>query len=203
MADCSQINNIPTKTTSDVLYDSTPLPCTDVNTCDSLNSILVKFDNVICNVKANVDIITEDVVNLTEDVMVISEDIVNIQNQLNICCPVTTSTTSTTSTSSTTTTTTTLAPTTTTTTTILCDCYSYEVTVTQIDLDNSDTNEVGVTIPIQCDGEVNVKIEYNIAGDYGICVSSESEPPFQYIIVEGQTELTFNQPVNTNKCCIS
>lgn len=112
MGNCSQVNNTTIKGTSAVTYDSTPLPCTDVNTCDGLNTILKKFDDIICSVKANVDIITEDVVNLTEDVMVITEDITNINNQLNICCPTTTTTT----TLPPTTTTTTVVPTTTTTT---------------------------------------------------------------------------------------
>lgn len=117
---CSNINNTTIKGTSAVSYDSTPLPCTDVNTCDNLNTVLAKFDAVICNVKANVDILTEDVINITEDVMVIVEDVINIQNQLNICCPTTTTTSSSTSTSTSTTTSTTtvVAPTTTTTTTV-------------------------------------------------------------------------------------
>lgn len=117
MGNCSQINNINIKGTSDVVYDSTPLPCTDVNTCDGLNTILSKFNAIICNVKANVDIVTEDVINLTEDVMVITEDITNIQNQLGICCPTTTTTSSSSSTSTSTTTTSSSTSTTTTTTT--------------------------------------------------------------------------------------
>ena len=93
MADCSQINNTTIKGTSIVIYDSTPLPCTDVNTYDGLNTILSKFDAVICDVKASVDSITEDVINLTEDIMIITEDIININNQLEICCSTTTTTT--------------------------------------------------------------------------------------------------------------
>ena len=87
MADCSQINNTCTKGTSAVSYDSTPLPCTDVNTCDGLNTILSKFDAIICDVKANVDILTEEIIDITEDLMIITEDVINIQNQLEICCP--------------------------------------------------------------------------------------------------------------------
>lgn len=113
MGNCSQVNNTTIKGTSAVTYDSTPLPCTDVNTCDGLNTILKKFDDIICSVKANVDTLTEDVMNLTEDVMVITEDITNINNQLDICCPTTTTTTTL---PPTTTTTTTVEPTTTTTT---------------------------------------------------------------------------------------
>jgi uncharacterized protein (TIGR02145 family) len=87
MADCSQINNTCTKGTSAVSYDSTPLPCTDVNTCDGLNTILDKFDTIICDVKESVDILTEQIIDITEDLMIITEDIINIQNQLEICCP--------------------------------------------------------------------------------------------------------------------
>lgn len=117
MGSCSQVNNTTIKGTSAVTYDSTPLPCTDVNTCDGLNTILSKFNAIMCDVKANVDIITEDVINLTEDVMVITEDITNIQNQLGICCPTTTTTSSSSSTSTSTTTTSSSTSTTTTTTT--------------------------------------------------------------------------------------
>ena len=117
MGNCSQVNNTTILGTSAVTYDSTPLPCTDVNTCDGLNTILSKFDAIICDVKSNVDILTEDVMNLTEDLMIITEDITNINNQLEICCPQTTTTTSS-STSTSTTTTSTSSSTTTTTTTI-------------------------------------------------------------------------------------
>ena len=129
MANCSQINNTTIKGTSAVTYDSTPLPCTDVATCDGLNDILSKFDAVICDVKASVDSITEDVINLTEDLMLITEEIVDIQNQIFICCPICEftgtadqlpdPTTTTTSTSSSTTTTSTSSTTTTTSTTLL------------------------------------------------------------------------------------
>lgn len=108
---CPQVNNTTILGTSAVTYDSTPLPCTDVNTCDGLNVILAKFDSVICTAANNVNILTEDITNLTEDLMIIIDDVININNQLNICCP----TTTTTSSSSTTTTSTTLRPTTTTT----------------------------------------------------------------------------------------
>lgn len=93
MANCSQINNTTIIGTSAVSYDSTPLPCTDVKTCDDLNTIIAKFDSVICTAAANVAILTEEVTNITEDVMIIGEDIINIYNQLNICCPTTTTTT--------------------------------------------------------------------------------------------------------------
>ena len=95
MANCSQINNTTIIGTSAFIYDGTQLPCTDVNTCDDLNTILTKFDNVICSAIASVAILTEEITNLTEDVMIITEDVLNINTQLNICCPTTTTTTTT------------------------------------------------------------------------------------------------------------
>lgn len=108
MANCSQINNTTIIGTSAITYSSTPLPCTDVKTCDGLNTILDKFNSVICNVAADVALLTEDITNITEDLMILSEDVIIINNRLNICCPTTTTTSSSTSTSSTTTTTTTV-----------------------------------------------------------------------------------------------
>lgn len=84
---CSQVNNTTILGTSAVTYDGTPLPCTDVNTCDGLNVILAKFDSVICTAANNVNILTEEITNLTEDLMIIIDDVINIQNQLEICCP--------------------------------------------------------------------------------------------------------------------
>jgi hypothetical protein len=89
MANCSNINNITIQGTSTITYDGTPLPCTDVNTCDNLNTILAKFDAIICDVTDDINSITEIVTNITEDVMIIGEDIENIYGQLAICCPAT------------------------------------------------------------------------------------------------------------------
>ena len=86
MGNCSQVNNTTILGTSAVTYDGTPLPCTDVNTCDGLNTILAKFDAIICDATNSVDILTEDITNLTEDLMIIIDDVININNQLNICC---------------------------------------------------------------------------------------------------------------------
>jgi len=104
MINCQQINNTTIKGTSAITYDSTPLPCTDVNTCDGLNLIFAKFDSVVCSTAASIAILTENIINITENVMIITEDIIDINNQLNICCPTTTTTSSSSSTTSTTTT---------------------------------------------------------------------------------------------------
>jgi hypothetical protein len=88
MANCSQTNNTTIIGTSAVSYDSTPLPCTDVKACDDLNTILTKFDNVICSAINSVNILSEEVMNITEDLMIIGEEIESINNQLFICCPI-------------------------------------------------------------------------------------------------------------------
>lgn len=87
MANCSQTNNTKIGTSA-VIYDSTPLPCTDVKACDDLNTILTKFDNVICSAINSVNILTEEVMNITEDLMIITEEIENINDQIFICCPI-------------------------------------------------------------------------------------------------------------------
>jgi hypothetical protein len=88
MANCSQTNNTTIIGTSAVSYDSTPLPCTDVKACDNLNTILTKFDNVICSATNSVNILTEEITNITEDLMMITEEIENINDQIFICCPI-------------------------------------------------------------------------------------------------------------------
>jgi hypothetical protein len=87
MADCSEINNITTIGTSAITYNSTPLPCTGINTCDGLNTIISKFNSIICTITNDVATLTEDITTLTEDLMIISEEVSTINNQLNICCP--------------------------------------------------------------------------------------------------------------------
>lgn len=127
MATCSNINNITVIGTSDIIYDSVPIPCTNINTCDNLNTILTKINNVICNIQTNSNIIAQGVSTINNNLLSISEDIININNQIYICChPPTTTTTSTSTTSTTSTTTSTTAvPTTTTTTTIFQACMNY------------------------------------------------------------------------------
>lgn len=188
MENCSQVNNTTIKGTSVVTYNDSPLPCTDVNTCDKLNIIFSKFDSIMCNIKATVDVVTENIINITEDIMLITEEINNINNQLDLCCSVTTTTTSSTST-------------TTTTTTVVCDCYTYRVTVTIDDLNASDNDQVEVTIPLTCDNFVNQKVSWDTEGSYDICVNSSSNAPFQYISVDSILVLTEQQPNNTYSCC--
>jgi len=93
MANCPQINNTTIIGTSTITYDGTPLPCSNVQTYDGLNDILIKFDNIICNIQQSTNTLINDITNITEDVMLVTEDIININNQLGVCCPTTTTTT--------------------------------------------------------------------------------------------------------------
>ena len=86
MANCSQINNTTIQGTSAVTYDGTPLPCTDVKTCDNLNTILAKFDAVICDAIIGVNEITINVTDINNSITNINNNITDIYNQLAICC---------------------------------------------------------------------------------------------------------------------
>jgi hypothetical protein len=88
MANCPQIDNKTIKGTSVVSYDSTPLPCTGVATCNDVNTILTKFNNVICSAINDVNALIEEVTNITEDLMIITEEVTDIQDQIFICCPI-------------------------------------------------------------------------------------------------------------------
>lgn len=174
MANCSKINNTTIIGTSAISYDGTPLPCTDVNTCDGLNTILKKFDDIICNVKADVDIITEEIINITEDVMVITEDIININNQLGICCPTTTTTSSSTSTSTTSTTTSSTSTTTTTTTAPPCNCVTFY---------NGSASSQEITY-IDCNGVTQYDL-INIGATNSYCGCCGQAPTPAVIIIDG------------------
>lgn len=115
MSNCSQINNTTIIGTSDVFYDGPQLPCSNIETCDTLTVAFEKLDELVCVIIEDVESLTNEVNNIEENLVDINNTIVNINNQLNICCPTTTTTSSsststTTSTSSTTTTTTTEPP---------------------------------------------------------------------------------------------
>ena len=112
---------------SNVIYNGPELPCIIAEPCDTLNVVLQKIDEIICNLLQQINTLNTQVANITEQIINIEADIIIINNALDQCCatttttttaePTTTTTSSTTSTSSTTTSTTTATPTTTTTTT--------------------------------------------------------------------------------------
>jgi hypothetical protein len=121
--------------------------------------------------------------------------------------PPTTTTTSsssstTTTSSSSTTTTTTIAPTTTTTTSIFCDCYVYEVTVTEEQLEDSDNGIVYVYVDEACFSNEYYTFLFNEAGTETICVSRTNRYIEQYIEIGGENTKV-SDPVKLNECCIA
>ena len=93
-------NNNPCSThltaSSTIVYDGPALSCTTAEPCDTLNVILQKIDEIICNLLTQINILTIQVNNITTQIITINGDIININNQLDVCCNVTTTTTSTT-----------------------------------------------------------------------------------------------------------
>ena len=81
---------------STIVYDGPALTCTTAEPCDTLNVILQKIDEIICNLLGQINTLTIQVDNITTQVITINNDIININNQLDVCCNVTTTTTSTT-----------------------------------------------------------------------------------------------------------
>lgn len=80
---------------SSVVYDGTTLPCIVAEPCDTLNVILQKIDEIICNLQTQINYLTNQVSNITTQVIAINGDIINIYNTLGECCSATTTTTTT------------------------------------------------------------------------------------------------------------
>ncbi len=93
-------NNNPCSThltaSSTVVYDGPTLPCIVAEPCDTLNVILQKIDEIICNLQTQINYLSNQVTNITNQVIAINGDIINIYNTLGECCSATTTTTSTT-----------------------------------------------------------------------------------------------------------
>ncbi len=93
-------NNDPCSThltaSSTVVYDGPTLPCIVAEPCDTLNVILQKIDEIICNLQTQINYLSNQVTNITNQVIAINGDIINIYNTLGECCSATTTTTSTT-----------------------------------------------------------------------------------------------------------
>jgi hypothetical protein len=141
-------NNNPCSThltaSSTIVYDGPALSCTTAEPCDTLNVILQKIDEIICNLLTQINILTVQVNNITTQIITINGDIININNQLDVCCNVTTTTTS---------------------TTIAVPCESFS-------LDNISVDPVGVMIT-NCDtGEQEIIVL--LPGVTNICVETDS-----------------------------
>lgn len=78
---------------STIVYDGPALSCTTAEPCDTLNVILQKIDEIICNLLTQINILTNQINNITTQIININGDIININNQLDVCCTTTTTTT--------------------------------------------------------------------------------------------------------------
>ena len=122
-------NNDPCSTTitasSTIVYNGPPvLLCIIAEPCDTLNVILQKIDEIICNLLNQINALNNQVANITNQIININNEIVDINNTLGECCTTTTSTSSTSTTttsSSTSTSTSTSTSSSTTTTTTTCN----------------------------------------------------------------------------------
>jgi hypothetical protein len=90
---------------SNVVYNGPALPCIVAEPCDTLNVVLQKIDEIICNLVSQINYLNIQITNITNQVININGDIINIYNTLEQCCGETTTTTSTSSSTTTTTTT--------------------------------------------------------------------------------------------------
>ena len=86
---------------SNVLYNGPVLDCIIAEPCDTLNVILQKIDEIICNLLTQINLLNIQVTNITGQIININSQIININNTLDVCCNVTTTTTTTTPTCST------------------------------------------------------------------------------------------------------
>jgi hypothetical protein len=141
-------NNDPCSThltaSSTIVYDGPTLPCIVAEPCDTLNVILQKIDEIICNLLTQINYLTNQVTNITNQIIMINGDIINIYNTLGECCGATTTTTSTT----------TAAP---------CESFS---------LNNTGDDPVAIIITDCVTGEQEAIVL--LPGDTNICVETDS-----------------------------
>jgi hypothetical protein len=141
-------NNDPCSThltaSSTIVYDGPVLPCIVAEPCDTLNVILQKIDEIICNLLTQINYLTNQVTNITNQIIMINGDIINIYNTLGECCGATTTTTSTT----------TAAP---------CESFS---------LNNTGDDPVAIIITDCITGEQEAIVL--LPGDTNICVETDS-----------------------------
>lgn len=176
-------NNNPCNThltaSSTIVYDGPVLPCIVAEPCDTLNVILQKIDEIICNLQTQINYLTNQVNNITTQVIAINGDIINIYNTLDECCNATTTTTSTT-----------IAPTTTTTTTASCNCV--DVIISQADLDDATGNSIAFfngkvnlfpSKELTCDNQ-NLDDYYSVAGTYTYCLKTNLIPTIELMYVK-------------------
>lgn len=141
-------NNDPCSThltaSSTIVYDGPVLPCIVAEPCDTLNVILQKIDEIICNLLTQINYLTNQVTNITNQIITINGDIINIYDTLGECCSATTTTTSTT----------TAAP---------CESFS---------LNNTGDAPVAIIVTDCITGEQEAIVL--LPGDTNICVETDS-----------------------------
>ena len=86
MAYCSQIKD-KIKGTDIIIYNSTPLPCSNVITDDNLNTIFNKFNTTLCNIRTSLDTTTNNLSTVYSNIVSISLQVNSLKNQAHICCP--------------------------------------------------------------------------------------------------------------------
>jgi hypothetical protein len=87
-------------------------------------------------------------------------------------------------------------------TSIFCDCYVYEVTVTEEQLVDSDNGIVYVYVDEVCFSNEYYTFSFNKVGTETICVSRTNPYISQYIEID--SEITpLPDPVKLNECCLA
>jgi hypothetical protein len=93
----SGCNNNPCGTnvtlSSTIVYNGPALTCTTAEPCDTLNVILQKIDEIICNLLSQINTLNIQVTNINNQLITINGDIDTIYDTLSVCCVTTTSTT--------------------------------------------------------------------------------------------------------------
>lgn len=181
-------NNDPCSThltaSSTIIYDGLALSCTTAEPCDTLNVILQKIDEIICNLLTQINLLNIQINNITQQIINIEGDIININNTLDVCC------------SATTTTTTTFAG--------LCTCVTVNITQEDIDLSKGNTaifadNTVyvtGIEKGILCGGG-DLGFEYTTPGTRGFCIQTSQIGQIQLYYVRDDVPVYFPATTST------
>jgi hypothetical protein len=93
---CGCNNNACTTTlnaSSTIVYNGPVLSCIIAEPCDTLNVILQKIDEIICNLLSQINTLNVQVTNITNQVINLNNEIVDITTVLDGCITTTTTTT--------------------------------------------------------------------------------------------------------------
>ena len=63
-----------------ITYNGPILPCSNIEPCDDLNVALSKIDELLCTLK------NQQAIN-TQEIALMKQNIIDINNTLNTCCP--------------------------------------------------------------------------------------------------------------------